>query len=116
MKLNSARDQLDAQFNRSKRPQKPEIEAYDLLASNFLVYKDIEYKNISWYGIITRYKLSEEFMRAFKDQIDWFWVPKYQTVTEEFLLEFIDNVDPYMVLTYQNKSPQIKALLQLKNL
>ena len=46
-----------------------------------------------WMRISARQKLSEDFIREFKDNVDWYWVSSHQKLSESFIREFQDKVD-----------------------
>ena len=46
------------------------------------------------WSYISRYqKLSEDFIREFKDKVDWCWISIYQKLSENFIREFKDCVN-----------------------
>ena len=51
-------------------------------------------------------KLSEEFIRKSKDQLDWVWGSMYQKLSEELIREFKNNVFWYNILLYQKLSKE----------
>ena len=60
--------------------------------------------NINWSKISTDYKLSENFIREFKDKVDWVYISKHQILSENFIKEFEDKVDWYNICVYQKLS------------
>jgi len=66
-----------------------------------------EFKDkINWYSISRYQKLSQEFIREFKDKMDWYSISRYQKLSEEFIREFKDNVDWHRVSRYQKLSEE----------
>ena len=52
-----------------------------------------EFKNkLNWYDISSRQKLSEDFIREFKDKVNWIEISYYQQLSEDFIREFKDEV------------------------
>jgi hypothetical protein len=52
--------------------------------------------------MVSKYqKLSEEFIREFKDNVNWSEISKYQKLSEEFIREFEDEIKWYSISTYQ---------------
>ena len=46
----------------------------------------------NWFRINIYHKLSEDFIREFKDYVDWRWISEYQKLSESFIREFKDEV------------------------
>ena len=47
-----------------------------------------------YWGCISKYqKLSESFIREFKDEVSWDYISKYQKLSESFIKEFKDKVN-----------------------
>lgn len=46
-----------------------------------------------WHNICKNIKLSEGFIRDFKDKVCWYYISDYQKLTEEFITEFQDKVN-----------------------
>lgn len=46
-----------------------------------------------WFSISAKCKLSERFIREFKDRVDWHWISRSQKLSEGFIEEFEDKVD-----------------------
>jgi hypothetical protein len=46
-----------------------------------------------WGEISIRYKLTEDFIRKFKDNVNWSLISEYQKISESFIREFKDDVD-----------------------
>ena len=59
-----------------------------------------------WYELTTNHKLSEDFIREFKDNkyMDWFYISKYQKLSENFIREFKNDVNFDMICKYQKLS------------
>jgi len=62
--------------------------------------------NVVWYKILMYQKLSEEFIREFEDKIKWYPISRYQKLSEEFIREFEDKIDWYRVSRYQKLSEE----------
>jgi hypothetical protein len=45
-----------------------------------------------WLYLSKRKKLSQNFIREFRNKVDWEYVSEYQTLDEEFIREFQDKV------------------------
>ena len=59
---------------------------------------------INW-DYISRYpKLSEDFIREFKDVVNWIYISAFQNITEDFIREFQDKVDWWGISLYQKLS------------
>jgi hypothetical protein len=68
---------------------------------------DKDYKNTSqnnWNDISQFQKLSEEFMREYKDLINWYSISVYQNLSESFMREFKDLFNWYSISVYQKLS------------
>jgi len=66
--------------------------------------KIIKNSNTDWTSISHYYKLSEKFIREFKDKVDWYYISEYQKLSEKFIREFKDNVYWYYISIYQKLS------------
>ncbi|MBW3021026.1 hypothetical protein KY334_07055 [Candidatus Woesearchaeota archaeon] len=74
-----------------------------------LTQQDIEHlrKNPDswdWYALSRNYKLSEDFIREFKNKVDWYRICKYQKLSENFIREFRDKLSWFGVLRYKKIS------------
>ena len=47
----------------------------------------------NWIYINDCYKLSEDFIRRFKDRVNWYNVSTNQKLSEDFIREFKEEVD-----------------------
>ena len=54
-------------------------------------YKDLD-SQVDWYYISAYQKLSEDFIREFKDKVNWSNISVNQTISEDFIREFKDQV------------------------
>jgi hypothetical protein len=61
-------------------------------------------KNKGWIWISARQKLSENFIREFKDKVEWEYISINQELSEDFIREFQDEVDWGDVSLYQEFS------------
>ena len=50
-------------------------------------------EDIDWVLISECQKLSEDFIREFRDRVDWWSISKYQKLSEDFIREFKARVD-----------------------
>ena len=57
-----------------------------------------------WDYISLFQKLSEDFIREFKDRVNWIYISYYQTLSEYFIREFKDKVDWIMISHCQDLS------------
>jgi hypothetical protein len=55
----------------------------------------------AWVDISCHQKLSEEFIREFKEEVDWYDISRCQALSEEFISEFEDLVDWEQISKYQ---------------
>jgi hypothetical protein len=46
-----------------------------------------------WYYISINQKLSENFIREFKNKINWINISRYQKLSEDFIRDFQDKID-----------------------
>jgi len=58
----------------------------------------------NWAYISYSYKLSEEFIREFKDKVCWYDISGYQKLSEDFIREFKDKVNWHNISAYQKLS------------
>ncbi len=56
----------------------------------------------NWEFISVHLKLSEPFIKEFKDKVDWFYISIHQKLSEPFIKEFYNKVYWYQILLYQN--------------
>jgi len=63
-------------------------------------------EDINWNYISSDQKLSEEFIREFKDKVYWYSISRYQKLSEEFIREFKDKVNWYSISRYQKLSEE----------
>jgi phosphoribosylanthranilate isomerase len=66
-----------------------------------------EFKNkVNWDNISVYQKLSEDFIKEFQDKIIWYNISKYQKLSESFIKEFQNKVDWYNISKYQKLSEE----------
>ena len=65
-----------------------------------------EMEEIEWLLLSRQKKLSEDFIRIFKDKVTWEYVSKEQILSEDFIQEFADKVDWVAISSYQSLSEQ----------
>ena len=71
-----------------------------------------EFKDkVSWTYISINQKLSEDFIREFKDKVDWEYISKYQKLSKDFIIEFKDRVNWTLISKYQNLSEEFNKEL-----
>jgi hypothetical protein len=64
-----------------------------------------EFKNkVSWLNISTYQKLSEPFIREFQDKVSWVNIAQYQKLSEDFIRDFKDRVSWWYISQYQKLS------------
>ena len=64
-----------------------------MIDNQIILYKFIKInKNINWSSIPYNYKLSENFIREFQNEVTWYYILKYQTLSENFKKEFINKI------------------------
>ena len=77
---------------------------YPELISLFKNSKKINLDQVNWYKISSNQKLSESFIREFKDKVEWSCISKYQKLSESFIIEFRHKVNWYYISEYQKLS------------
>ncbi len=60
--------------------------------------------NVDWDYISCYQKLSEDFIREFKDKIVWYWISKNQKLSEDFIREFQNKINWYRISDHQKLS------------
>ena len=71
-----------------------------------------EFKDKVDWGSISEYqKLSEDFIREFQDKVNWYYISEYQKLSEDFIKEFKNKVDWYLIFKYQKLSEKFKKEL-----
>jgi hypothetical protein len=65
----------------------------DLLKKIGIEEPESELTTKAWLYLSGRKKLSEEFIREFKDKVDWVTISEYQKLSQNFIREFQDKVD-----------------------
>jgi hypothetical protein len=58
---------------------------------------------ISW-DTVSRWKLSEDFVREFQDKVNWIYISAKQVLSEDFIREFQDKVNWLDISFYQTLS------------
>jgi len=77
------------------------ISKYQKLSENFIrEFKD----NVDWPLISSYQKLSEDFIREFKGEVSWYWISLYQKLSEDFIREFKHKVNWLYISAYQKLS------------
>jgi hypothetical protein len=69
----------------------------------------------NWCDISCNYKLSEPFIREFKDVIWWVWISEYQILSEPFIYEFIDMIVLYQKHLSIETRNKIELIHKLQN-
>lgn len=77
------------------------IKFYDIDIEFIRKYKNNFCKDC-WNWISCKYKLDEDFIREFQNELDWRWISSDQFLSESFILEFINLIIPHKILTYQD--------------
>ena len=65
--------------------------------------KTSDWEDVLFHGTVYQ-KLSEDFMRKYKDKICWFFVSKWQKLSESFMDEMWDYLDKRNLAEYQTMS------------
>ena len=87
------------------------ISAHQKLSEDFIrEFKD----KVSWIWISIYQKLSEDFIREFQDYVHWCNISKYQILSEDFIREFKDKVSWYLISRYQKLSDDFISEFQNK--
>jgi len=68
--------------------------------------KDIYFSNYEWEKISCYQKLSEAFIREFKNEVYWIYISSYQKLSEAFIGEFKDKVSWYYISYSQKLSEE----------
>ena len=77
------------------------ISARQKLSEDFIrEFKD----NVDWDCISANQKLSENFIREFQDKVFWYGISECQNLSESFIREFQDKMDWVDISTYQKLS------------
>ena len=77
------------------------VSDYNRLSEDFIrEFKDMFY----WPNISKNQKLSEDFIREFKGDVSWYWISSCQKLSEEFIREFKDRVSWVFISEYQKLS------------
>jgi hypothetical protein len=56
---------------------------------------------VAWYYISEHQNLSEDFIREFQDYVDWDFISKNETLSEDFIREFKDKIEWPFISRYQ---------------
>ena len=77
---------------------------------NKLKYEDYYDPTFDWgdYDFYYENKLTEDFIREFKDKVDWFYISLSQELSEKFIKEFQDKVNWEYISEYQELSGSFK--------
>lgn len=60
------------------------------LSENFIrEFKD----EVDWWRISSKQKLSEDFIREFQRKVDWKWISCKQKLSEDFIREYVFKID-----------------------
>lgn len=65
---------------------------YGHVSEQFL-RENIDNIKFNWQDVCLHQKLSEDFIREFKDKVDWNVISFYQKMSNKFILEFKDYLD-----------------------
>ena len=66
-----------------------------------LIGEKIKIYDLDWIYISYHQKLSEGFIREFKDKVDWKYISRFQELSEEFIREFKDRVNWEYISVFQ---------------
>ena len=65
-----------------------------LTIANIKEYKDLDaQEKVNWDSVSANQKLSEDFIREFKNKVHWAYISIHQTLSESFIREFEDKVN-----------------------
>lgn len=79
----------------------PSISTYHRLSEDFIrEFKDKLY----WPAISACQVLSEDFISEFKDRVSWSAISEYQILSEDFIVKFKDHIIWYIISTHQRLS------------
>jgi len=84
-------------------------------------YKDVTqhpnmewwYNKHYWWNISKKYRLSDEFIREFKDYVIWYFISKYGDLNEDFVYEFRTRISWFEF--YQSQEDLAKKFYRIKN-
>ena len=80
---------------------------FQKLSENFIR----EFKNrINWECISKHQKLSESFIREFQDKVNWNWISKHQKLSKSFIKEFNLEVNKTTNWNYISNNIKLKAI------
>jgi len=68
-------------------------------------------KEFDWIEICEKYKLSEEFIREFSEEVYWDYISVFQPLSDELIREFSEKVNWYCIIGNQNMSASALELL-----
>ncbi|MBW3021030.1 hypothetical protein KY334_07075, partial [Candidatus Woesearchaeota archaeon] len=63
--------------------------------------------NLNWLEIVSKYELTEAFIREFQNRIPWGLVSIHQSMSESFIEEFQDKIIWTNLIKYQELSEEI---------
>jgi len=87
------------------------ISSYHKLSENFIK----EFKDKVDWGYISRFqKLSENFVREFKDKVNWECISEYQKLSEDFYKEFKDKININYLKKNKNIDVDIEKITTIK--
>ena len=87
--------------------RKLEYVDWRIISYDFKLSEDFirEFKDkVHWDMISSHQKLSENFIREFADKLDWCWISQYQQLSEDFIREFQDKVKWSVISIHQKLS------------
>ena len=76
-----------------------EILKNQTLSESFM--RGFQFRRVGWWIISAHQKLSEAFIKEFKDKVDWDTISIHQTLSESFIRKFQDKVDWDCISLYQ---------------
>lgn len=91
---------------------------WEWISEGFKLSEDFirEYKDqVDWKRISRNQTLSKSFIREFKDQVDWWFISRHQTLSENFIKEFKDRVDWTAISYYKTLSKEFIREYRVEN-
>jgi len=76
---------------------------------------DLDDAKINWDNYFSTHKLSEDFIRKFKDKVSWTTIINTQDLSEDFLMEFKDEIKWHDIITEVYKNLPKNIIENIKN-
>ena len=86
-----------------------------MINNQIILFKFIKTnKNVNWLYISYYYKLSENFIKEFQDEVYWGYISKNQKLSESFIEEFKHKIYWCEISIYQKLLIKFKKILNIK--